>query len=88
MQQQRNMEAGKLTIESGNEATTRGVQTGPGAMAFTLIPREMRWDDKPFVKVTMAPCSTSDMTRPVSCVSPLKVRAFVQVTSAGITWSI
>ena len=35
---------------------TSGVQTGPGAMAFTLIPWGIRMGAKPFVKVTMAPC--------------------------------
>ncbi len=49
---------GVLTISSGNDATTRGVQTGPGAMQFTRMPLEIRWDDRPLVKVTMAPCTT------------------------------
>lgn len=44
------------TISFGKDATTKGVQTGPGAMQFTRMPLEMRCDDKPLVKVTMAPC--------------------------------
>ena len=44
------------TISFGKDATTKGVQTGPGAMQFTRMPLEMRCDDRPLVKVTMAPC--------------------------------
>ena len=46
-----------LTISSGKDDTTKGVHTGPGAMQFTRMPLEIRWEDKPFVKVTMAPCT-------------------------------
>ena len=46
-----------LTILLGKEATTRGVQTGPGAIAFTRMPLSMRCADSPLVNVTIAPCT-------------------------------
>lgn len=33
----------------------RGVQTGPGATAFTRIPLATNWLERPRVKETMAP---------------------------------
>jgi hypothetical protein len=63
---------GVLTISSGNDATTRGVQTGPGAMQLTRMPLEMRWDDRPLVKVTMAPCSTAAFCSQHCCRSLLQ----------------
>ena len=49
------------TISFGKDATTKGVQTGPGAMQFTRMPLDMRCDDSPLVKVTIAPCRYQDM---------------------------
>ena len=40
---------------------------GPGAIAFTLMPRSIRWVARPFVNVVIAPCKhpmiESDLVR-------------------------
>jgi hypothetical protein len=44
-----------LSLEK--DATTRGVQTGPGATQLTRIPRSIKRWASPLVKVTIAPLS-------------------------------
>ena len=63
----------------------RGVQIGPGAIAFTLMPLSMRCVAKPFVKLVMAPCThrymlqqkvTSLLMKAKRCAAEAEVEVF------------